>query len=251
MGFMKRNLLIFIIFLIVIISPILKSSVVNSTVSSKNIIIDNYKNINSINTIKLAIFHSKEDGSFNYTIKEIIKEDYEFLINNLTNKISQIKNYDKPFKNIFKVLKEKNLIEDDIDLFDIFSEKTSVIYDSTAYNLSVMEPFVSLFAPIVAVGMGFGAGIGDKFGSVTGLLYSGGVIGLGGVICLDAIAKTLYVQYTFTFPLLIHVLSSFVGIMMFPVDFDFISNNYLPFFIYSNFIAIGYSALAIGFPLGL
>ena len=98
--------------------------------------------------------------------------------------------------------------------------------------------------------MGFGGGIGDKFGSLTGLLYSVGIIGLGAVLCFDALMKTIYVQFTFTFPLLLHILASFVGIMMFPVDFDFISTNLLPIFIYSNFIAIGYSALAIGFPLG-
>jgi len=48
--------------------------------------------------------------------------------------------------------------------------------------------------------MGLGAGIGDKFGRVNCLLYYVGIIGLGGVICLDALVKTIYVQYTFTFP---------------------------------------------------
>ena len=113
-----------------------------------------------------------------------------------------------------------------------------------------MEPFLAHFSPIIIVGMGFGGGIGDKFGALSGLLYSFGVIGLGGVLCIDAIAKTIYVHYTFTVPLLLHVLSSFTGIMMFPVNFDFLAGSGLPLFIYSNFIAIGYSALSIGFPLG-
>lgn len=256
MGVMKRivvNLFIFLILGFLISSPILNSSFVNKELkaSSNNNILKNYKNTNIVNTIKIAIYHKKSDGSLNFTIKEFINKEYESIIFNITEIISKAKTFNIPSLKILELLKEKNLIKDEINFKDIFSEKTSMIYNSTAYNLSVMEPFVALFSPIIAVGMGFGAGIGDKFGGVTGLLYSGGVIGLGGVICLDALAKTLYVHYTFTFPLLIHVLSSFIGIIMFPVDFDFISANYLPLFIYSNFIAIGYSGLAIGFPLGI
>ena len=68
-------------------------------------------------------------------------------------------------------------------------------------------------------------------GKLDSNLVSGGIIGLGGVFCFDLLAQTIYVQYTFTFPLLLHILASFIGIMMFPVNFDFISEKYLPLFI--------------------
>jgi hypothetical protein len=252
---MKRNILIWFIFLIIMISsisPILSTAMLktdNPLPSNNNVIFFDKKTVNK-NTIKLAIYHSKQDGSLNFTIKEIPMAEYQALRNNITKKISLTNIYDKPFESILEMLKVRGLINDNTRLEDIFDDKTSIVYNSTEYNLSIMEPFLAHFAPIILVGMGFGGGIGDKFGSLSGLLYSFGVIGLGGVLCIDALAKTIYIHYTFTFPLLFHLLSSFVGIMMFPVDFDFISSSGLPIFIYSNFIAIGHTALAIGFPIG-
>ena len=252
---MKNNSFRFIVILlalIIIFSPILNSSFMNTKTTEsikkdESHLIDYTSDSNIIN---LAILKSKPDGSIDITTKEIIYEEYRSLLYEITSKISKTKTDDKPFLTIFNLLREKNLIKQNITINEIFGDKVSNFYNTTTYNLSIMEPFVSMFAPIIAAGMGFGGGIGDKFGSLTGLLYSGGIIGLGAVLCFDALMKTIYVQFTFTFPLLLHILASFVGIMMFPVDFDFISTNLLPIFIYSNFIAIGYSALAIGFPLG-
>jgi hypothetical protein len=241
-----------LVILIIVLSPILNSSVIN--IKRTDYLNNNQSNlidyISDSEKINLAILQSKPDGSINITTKEIIYDEYRSLIYEITNKISKTKTGDKPFLTIFKLLREKNLIKQDVVLNELLGDKISNFSNTTAYNLSIMQPFVSMFAPIIAVGMGFGGGIGDKFGSITGLLYSGGIIGLGAVLCLDALIKTIYVQFTFTFPLLLHILASFVGIIMFPVDFDFISANFLPLFIYSNFIAIGYSALAIGVPLG-
>jgi hypothetical protein len=215
---------------------------------NKNSDLSNYSSDSDI--INLVILQTKPDGSFNITTKEVIYEEYKALQYDIINKISQTKTEDKPFLTIFNLLKEKNLIKQDIKINEIYGDKASDFYNNTAWNRSEMQPFVSMFAPIIAAGMGFGAGIGDKFGSITGLLYSGGIIGLGAVLCFDILKETIHVHFTFTFPLLLHILSSFIGIMMFPVDFDFISDNFLPFFIYSNFIAIGFSGLAIGTPLG-
>ena len=252
---MKNNSFRFIVILlslIIIFSPILNSSF-NNTKTTESIKKDESHLIDytsDSDIINLAILESKPDGSIYITTKEIIYEEYRSLLYEITSKISKTKTDDKPFLTIFNLLREKNLIKQNITINEIFGDKVSNFYNTTAYNLSIMEPFVSMFVPIIAAGMGFGGGIGDKFDSLTGLLYSVGIIGLGAVLCLDALMKTIYVQFTFTFPLLLHIFASFVGIMMFPVDFDFISTNFLPLFIYSNFIAIGYSALAIGFPLG-
>lgn len=247
--FAKKFIIISLIF-IIISSPIINSSIISSKIVSTKVKHISNDKILDTNEITLAIIHTKQNGYINITTKEITRSNYENLIYEITENISKTKPDDKPFSNILQIIKEKKLLNNNISLDEIIGNKTSELLDTTTYNLSIMEPFVSMFVPIVAVGMGFGAGIGDKFGSVTGLLYSGGIIGLGAVLCFDALMKTIYVQYTFTFPLLLHIITSFIGIMMFPVDFDFISENYLPLFIYSNFIAIGYSALAIGIPLG-
>lgn len=249
MKISAKKLIIISLIFIIISSPIINSSIISSKIESIKVNHISNDKILDINEINLAIIHTKQNGYINITIKEITRINYEKLIYEITENISKTKPDDKPFSNILQIIKEKKLLNN-ISLDEIIGNKTSELLDTTTYNLSIMEPFVSMFAPIVAVGMGFGAGIGDKFGSLTGLLYSGGIIGLGAVLCFDALMKTIYVQYTFTFPLLLHIITSFIGIIMFPVDFDFISENYLPLFIYSNFIAIGYSALAIGIPLG-
>ncbi len=252
---MKKNslrLLSILLTFLIIFSPIINSSF-NNIKTAESIKNDNFHLIDytsDSDNINLAILQSKPDGSFNISIKEIRYEEYRTLLFDITSKISKTKIGDKPFLTIFNLLREKNLIKQDITINEILDYKETNFYNTTEYNLSIMQPFVSMFAPVIAVGMGFGGGVGDKFGSITGLLYSGGIIGLGAVLCFDALMKTIFVQYTFTFPLLLHILVSFVGIMMFPVDFDFISENFLPLFIYSNFIAIGYSGLTIGVPLG-
>ena len=234
---MKIRLIIISIIIMIIVSPIYNSSLIN------NNNIDN-------NKINLAIYHSKEDGDNIFTIKQLDINKYESIIYEITKEISQSNTVNKPFNNVLNILKENNLIDEDISLKDILGDKVNIINNTIEFNVSFMEPFVSLYAPIIIAGMGFGGGIGDRFGIITGLLHSGGIIGLGGVFCFDLLAQTIYVQYTFTFPLLLHILASFIGIMMFPVNFDFISENYLPLYIYSNFIGIGYSAVAIGVPLG-
>lgn len=247
------SLFILSIFIVISMNPLFLStnSFYNSVIASENDEI--YPSINELNNeiIKLAVIHSKSNGDVYITIKELIKGDYQDIRENIAKKISLAENSDKTFENILDFIKEKNLINKNLKLEDIFGDKISLIYNTTEYNLSIMEPFLAHFAPIIIAGMGFGGGIGDKFGVLSGLLYSLGVIGLGGVFCIDALAKTIYIHYTFTFPLLLHLLSSFVGIMMFPVNFDFLATSGLPIFIYSNFIAIGYAAMVIGVPIGI
>jgi hypothetical protein len=73
MGVMKREVMkrivlyLFIFFIIgfLISSPILNSSFLNKELntSSNNNIFDDYKDENRINTIKIAIYHKKSDGS--------------------------------------------------------------------------------------------------------------------------------------------------------------------------------------------
>jgi hypothetical protein len=84
---------------------------------------------------------------------------------------------------------------------------------------------------------------------IAGNLFSAGVIGLGGIVCLDFEDWSIYYQYTFTYPLLLHILSGFIGIMMFAFDNIYPPENGPPISLYSNFIAIGMAGLAIGFKI--
>ncbi len=198
--------------------------------------------------ISLAICHVKKEGPINLTIKEVFLDDYTQMLHGLTESISSTHEYGSQFEEILGTFKDNDLIGKDVSLQDIFDSDTVTGFNTTTYNLSLMEPFVAHFSPVFLIGMGFGAGIADTIGLFTGNVYSFGVIGLGGILCIDAFAKTIYVQYTFTFPLLIHILSGFIGVMMFPVNLNFISSS-LPIVIYSNFVAFGLSGLTVGIPV--
>ena len=99
--------------------------------------------------------------------------------------------------------------------------------------------------------MGFGLGFGFRRLPIqqhfAGNLFSIGLIGLGAVVCLDIENASLYYQYTFTLPYLIHVLSGFLEIMLFAFDSLYPPDKGPPFTIYSNFFALGMAGLAIGF----
>ncbi|MFH1013004.1 MAG: hypothetical protein V1769_00650 [Thermoplasmatota archaeon] len=198
--------------------------------------------------ISLAICHIKKEGLFNLTIKDVYLDDYTQMLHGLTDRLSSTHEYGSLFEEILGTFKENDLISNDVTLQDILDSDTVTGFNTTTYNLSVMEPFVAHFSPVLLIGMGFGAGIADTIGLFTGNVYSFGVIGLGGIFCIDAFAKTIYVQYTFTFPLLIHILSGFIGVMMFPVNLNFISSS-LPIAIYSNFVAFGLSGVTVGIPV--
>jgi len=134
-------------------------------------------------------------------------------------------------------------------LQEIFDRNIPTEFNTTNFTISVMEPFMSIFSPIVIVGMGAGAGIGDTIGMITGNVYSLGVVGYGAIVCVDFMLATVYVLFTFMLPLLIHILSGFTRIMMFPVHFDKLYASGFPLFIYSNFLALGVAGLAIGLTI--
>ena len=252
---MKKNkIFIFLILTLLVLTaynPIVHSYSVktNTPPISQNISGDSNVDTLGKTKMKLAVCRIKKDGSFNFTIKEVLTENYKQMIHRLTERLSTDTDAGNQFENILETFKDNNLVSDTLTLQEIFESDILTEYNTTTYNLSIMEPFMAHFSPIFIVGMGFGAGIGDKIGLLTGNVFSLGVIGLGGVFCMDPFAKTIYVQYTFTFPLLLHILSGFAGIMMFPVNFNFISSSGFPFAIYSNFIAFGISGLAIGIPI--
>jgi hypothetical protein len=200
--------------------------------------------------IKLAVHNIKNDGSRTVSIKEISVAEYEMMRNRIIERLSSNTDYDTVFEHVLQILQEYNMIDPEITLQEIFDRNMSTDFNTTYYNVSVNEPFGAIFSPVVIAGMGAGGGIGDNFGLLSGNVYSFGVIGLGGIFCIDVVMQAIYVQYTFTFPLLVHILAGFAGIMLFPVHFDKLYASGFPLFIYSNFLALGFSGFTIGFPTG-
>lgn len=249
---MKKNTFtnIFILVMLLSISYIPQFNFCNAQTQSpmKSDTHLNNVHINSYNRnyIKLAIHTIKEDGSRNVSIKEISIADYKMMTHRINERLSSNTDYDTMFENILQIIKEYNMVDQDITLQEIFDRNMSTDFNTTFYNVS-SDPFGAIFSPVIIAGMGAGAGIGDNFGLLSGNVYSFGVIGLGGLFCLDAVMQTIHIQYTFTFPLLVHILAGFAGIMLFPVHFDKLYASGFPLFIYSNFLALGYSGFTIGF----
>ena len=98
------------------------------TTASYNII-NQRINLIDKDIIKLAVIHSRPDGHVNFSIKELFKEEYLKIRENITKKISLTESPVKTFENILGLIKEKNLINDNINLHDIFGNKTSIIYN--------------------------------------------------------------------------------------------------------------------------
>jgi hypothetical protein len=148
-------------------------------------------------------------------------------------------------------MKDYEIIPDEVSIQKIIDFNKIGELGSKSLNITESDNFVSHFAPIFMVGMGFGLGLGYRrmpvFQRIAGNLFSMGLIGLGAVVCFDIENWSIYYQLTFTFPYLIHVLSGFVGIMMFAFDNIFPPENGPPITLYSNFLAIGMAGLAIGF----
>jgi hypothetical protein len=199
--------------------------------------------------IKLALQSIKNDGSRIVSIKEISVTEYEMMTTRIIERLSSNTEYDIIFEDILQILKEYHLIDPEITLQEIFDRNMSTDFNTTDFNVS-SDPFGAIFSPVVIAGMGAGGGIGDNFGLLSGNVYSFGVIGLGGLFCLDVVMQTIHVQFTFTFPLLVHILAGFAGIMLFPVHFDKLYASGFPLFIYSNFLALGFSGFTIGFSTG-
>lgn len=201
--------------------------------------------------INILVYFSGTDGTFERNIITLSKNIY----NTFLQKISDISNIDITLEDLFEqklqLMKEYGIIPEHITLADLLDY--SKIQQNNLLNFSIIQAhkFESKFAPIFIAGMGFGLGIGFRRMPVrqhlAGNLFSAGLIGLGAVVCLDIEHASLYYQYTFTYPYLIHVLSGFIGIMLFAFDSRYPPENGPPLTIYSNFLALGMAGLAIGF----
>ena len=208
-----------------------------------------------LDDINILVYFSGTDGSFERNIISLSKDIYNVFL----QKISDISNMDLTLEELFEqklqLMKEYGIVPQHITINDLLDFSTYQQLNLLNFSIVQANKFQSHFAPIFIVGMGFGIGIGFRRMPVrqhlAGNLFSAGLIGLGAVVCLDIEHASLYYQFTFTYPYLIHVLSGFLGIMLFAFDSLYPPANGPPLTIYSNFLALGMAGLAIGFEFPL
>jgi hypothetical protein len=245
---------VLIVFLLLM--PISQSLFFNDEIQdSYNNLTENDVNLNNYksddNLVEIHVSYVDIEKNYQKTIIKISKLLYE----NFIQELSDINNQDIDIidylQKKLQIMKNYKLVSDDIEIQNIIDFSKIGNLNTVDINISEVNSFSSNFAPIFLLGMGFGLGFGYRrmpvMQRIAGNLFSVGVIGLGTVVCFDLLDAKIYYQYTFTFPYLIHILSGFIGIMMFAFDNIFPPDNGSPFTMYSNFIALGMAGVAIGF----
>jgi hypothetical protein len=240
---LRNKIIIFLISFCILFTPIIHASQLQNEIKINN-------RITNDNDIKLLIYYLDKEGNFEKIIKTLSKTNYKLFINEVSNLSNEITNFIEFINAKLKIMKKYQIIPDKINIHNIIDINRFQETESKPFNLTDTDSFISHFSPLFIVGMGFGFGIGLRrmpiLERIAGNLFSAGIIGLGGIVCLDIEDWSIYYQYTFTYPLLIHVLSGFIGIMMFAFDNIFPAENGPPISVYSNFLAIGMAGLAIG-----
>jgi hypothetical protein len=228
-------------------------SIIDNINISNNTSITNIKKDN-IDNIKFMVCQFQKDGIHKKNVKELTsKESYDMMIKLINTKVTE-STPKEIFEEKLLILKEYNLVSSNISLNDLMDVGKLEYFCSHEFNISQMKPFVAFMAPIFIGGMGFGAGFGFRnlplIRRIAGNILSAGLIGLGAVVCFDILNAVINFQFTFTLPFLIHVITGFVGIMLFAFDSIFPPiPGKPPVSIYSNIVALGMAGSAIGFLL--
>jgi len=201
--------------------------------------------------IEIRVCQFQKNGDLKETVKKLTSDENLEMMDKLMQ--TEILNLTPKeiFEEKLEILKEYKLVSSDTTLEDIMDVEKLESYKSQAFNVSEMKPFAAHFAPIFIGGFGFGAGFGFRglpiIKRIAGNIFSLGLIGLGVVFCLDLFDAILHFQFTFTIPLLLHVIAGFVGIMLFAFDSIFPPiPGKPPVTIYSNIVALGVAGLAVG-----
>lgn len=177
-------------------------------------------------TVLINVYHLKEDGTIDKTVKELPVNEHETLIGEL----KQVERSGKTLRGIFEeklqMLKNYELVSSDLTLEEILDvEKLTEPIETQQF-----EDFEAENAPIFFVGGGIGFGFGVPFFFTSGtflcILLGGGL-----VLAYDFAEKILHSLFTvFFIPLLVGVMQGFIGILLLPV---------IPGFFYSNFFGLG------------
>ena len=179
--------------------------------------------------VELNICRYEEDGSIGRTVKQIIfNESLE-----LKNQLNQIRKSNLTIREKFEqtliLLKDFELVSSDTTLEDL----TGNWPNTNKFKNISMQNFQAHFAFILAVGGGFGIGLGmpdlrifNGFTSFIGLIG-----GLGFVLCVDFIEQTIYTLISYMLPILIGYMAGYMGLIIFAV---------YPGSFYSNLVMLGF-----------
>jgi hypothetical protein len=254
---MMRKKQLFVVFIIMLFLTIPLSEPIQSTqvkeqfLSFADLATQENKLLTSGDPIQIHVYVHDIEGNLNRIVKTMSKNSYTQFLQQISQVQQGALNLIDVLQQKMQIMKSYDLVPSDITLNTIIDTNTIDTLEFLSLNLTETTHFQSNFAPLFILGMGFGLGFGYRrlpvFPHLAGNLFSIGFIGYGGVLCLDIQDRAIYYQYTDFFPYLIHIISGFIGIMMFAYDNIFPSENGLPFTFYSNFIGIGMAGVAVGF----
>jgi hypothetical protein len=228
---MRKKIWIFsITAAILLILTFFPTQPVSSTVlNKKNAIIETYKEIKTReNTIKLKIYHIKEDGTYVNAVKELTSEENKAL----KDELRQTEKSGTPIREIFEkklgILKKYELVSSDLTLDDVLDVSK---LRGTTHQTDDDDEFEEQYAPIVFAGggLGFGFGLPSIITSGTFLVI---LFGFGAVYCYNIYTGVTHQLMTLFFiPMLIGYLGGFIGLLLLPV---------IPGFFYSNLFGLGF-----------
>ena len=214
---------------VILILTFFPTQPVSSTVlNKKNAINETYKEIKTRrNTIKMEIFHIKEDGTYVNAVKELTSEENKAL----NDELRQTEKSGTPIKEMFEkkleILKKYELVSSHLTLDDVLD----VSKLEGTHQTDDGDEFEEQYAPIVFAGggLGFGFGIPSLITSGTFLVI---LFGFGAVYCYNVYTGVTHQLMTLFFiPMLIGYLGGFIGLLLLPV---------IPGFFYSNLFGLGF-----------
>jgi hypothetical protein len=183
-------------------------------------------------SIKIKVYHIKDDETYTEELKELTKEDAEALWGQMRSidieGLSLVEIYEKRLD----LMKQYELVSHDLALSDLIDvEKFGDRYETVSG-----QDFEAAFAPIAFVGGGLGFGLGLPFFLTSGTFLMM-LFGFGLTLCFDASIGVLYQLLTFSFvPILFGYLGGFTGLLLLPV---------IPGFFYSNAVGLGMVAVTV------
>jgi hypothetical protein len=214
---------------VILILTFFPTQPVSSTVlNKKNAITETYKEIKtSENTIKMKIFHIKEDGTYVNAVRELTSEENKALKDELRQTEKSGTTIKEMFEEKLEILKKYELVSSDLTLEDVLD----VSKLEGTYQTDDGDEFEEQYAPIVFAGGGFGFGFGLPSFITTGTFLVI-LIGFGVVYCYNIYTGVTHQLMTLFFiPMLVGYLGGFIGLLLLPV---------VPGFLYSNLFGLGF-----------
>ena len=111
--------------------------------------------------VEMRIYQSREDGSFEETVKELTVDENDELMNKLTQTAGSNLTVKEKFEGQLEILKEYELVPSNITLEDIMDVEKLDGYGQQTKNVTG-ENFYAFFAPIFFAGVGLGFGLGAR-----------------------------------------------------------------------------------------